>query len=371
MRTIVTIVAALLTSLAAAAPLPAQPKAELTPKAAGMTSQTTEINGKTLAQWIKEVRNPDAGLAEVAIRTIMYFGPDASREATPALIDALNYTDTSLRVNACITLTMIGVHDTEMKRAVSTLARRLNDDQQSIVRFYAAAALGRLDNDDARPAIPALKYRCQDQASWEIRRASAFALGKAAQATKEHPLDMSAAQALIGLFSGTSADRCAEVRLTAVQALGSMGIPPTPAQKAIIVQGLTHALKDRYKAVQIWAHMGLAADGESHEEHLAAISKYLSRDRNDFETRLQATRALGISGKDAKPYLKDLVKQLDDKEPLLVAASAWALGQMGTAAGDAAPKLEELLLKKDLDEGVKNSIKSALDKISDKPKAKQ
>jgi HEAT repeat protein len=371
MRTIVTIVAALLTSLAVAAPLPAQPKAELTPKAAGMTSQTTEINGKTLPQWIREVRNPDAGLAEVAIRTIMLFGPDASREATPVLIDALNFTDTSLRVNACITLTLIGVHEKDMDRAVSTLSRRLNEDQQSIVRFYAAAALGRLEKDDARRAVPALVYRCQDQASWEIRRACAYALGKAGQATEKTPLDMNAAKALIGLFSGPNADRCAEVRLTAVQALGSMGIPPLPQQKALIVQGLTHALKDRYKAVQIWAHMGLAADGENPGEQVAAVAKYLSRGSNDFETRLQATRALGISGKDAKPYIKDLVKQLDDKEPLLVAASAWALGQMGTAAGDAAPKLEELLAKKDLDEGVKGAVKDALDKVSDKPKAKR
>jgi HEAT repeat protein len=368
MRSIITSVGVLFALLAVAGPLPAQAKADA--KTSDVETPD-EIDGKTLAQWIKQIKDRDPALAEVAIRTVVFFGDKARKEATPALIDALSFTDTSLRVNACITLTMLGIPDSDMKRAVSALTRLVSD-PQSIVRFYAATALGRL-GDDARPAIPELVFRCKDAASWEIRRAAAYALGKAGQATRSDPLDMRAAHALIGLCTGFNADPCAEVRLTAVMALGGMGIPALPNDKMTILQAFNAALKDKYKAVVIWAHMGLIADGEAadKDKHLAAISKFLGS-QNDYESRLQATRALGVMGKEAKSEMRELMRELDKprEEPLLVAAAAWALGQIGPAADDALPRMQEIVDQKGVQDTVKTAVKDAMDKIDSKPKKK-
>jgi HEAT repeat protein len=370
MRSIITIVAVLSACLLAVAPLAAQPKAELTPKAAGVTSQTTKINGKTLQEWVKQVKDPDAGLAEVAIHTIALFGTDAGKEKEPsaALIDALSLTDTSLRVNACITLAVIGVHDSQVPKAVTALSKMLRNDQQSIARFYAAIALGRME-DEARPAIADLADKCHDQASWEIRRACAYALGKAGRATRDHPLDKLAANALMASFSGPFPDKCAEVRLTAVMALGGMGIPALPQDKNTIIQNLTRALNDRHKPVVIWAHMGLVADGEPAAKHLPEISKFLKN--KDFEAHLQAIRALGIMGKDGRSEAPELLKELDpsNPEPLLIAAAAWALGQMNE--DKAVPLLKGLLEKKDLDPSVRNAVQEALEKLEPKTKDKK
>jgi hypothetical protein len=383
MRSTLTTVAVVIASLAAAAPLRAQPKEpEVKPRAAGMINTTTEINGRKLSEWVREIKNPDPALSEVAIRTIMLFGKDASKDASGALIDALSFSDTSLRVNACITLTVIGVDQSHVTRAVSTLARLMRDDPQSIVRFYAAVTLGSLQ-EEARPAIPDLVFRCHDLASWEIRRAAAYALGKAGRATQQNPLDMRAAKALISLFTGGYADRSAEVRLTAVVALGSMGIPALPGDKELILQGLNHALSDRYKPVVIWAHMGLMADGEPREKHLPAILKCLatkSETKDGFETHVQAIRAIGVlaQDKDAKADVPSLVGALvkelrghDAKaEPMLIAAVCWALSQMGSQAENAVPFLNEVIEKKDVDESIKQAAKDAIEKINGKPKGK-
>lgn len=384
MRSTLTTVAVVIASLVAAAPLPAQPKEpEVKPRRAGTISSVDEINGRKLSEWVREVKNPDPALSEVAIRTIMLFGEDASKEASGALIDALSFTDTSLRVNACITLAMIGVDQSHVARAVSALARLMRDDPQSIVRFYAAVTLGRLKPDEARAAIPDLVFRCHDLASWEIRRAAAFALGNAGKATPLNPLDMRAARALISLFAGAYADRSAEVRLTAVTALGSMGIPALPRDKELILQGLSQALNDRYKPVVIWAHMGLMADGEPMDKHLPAIAKFLntkSDTKDGFETHVQAIRALGVMAKDpnAKSEVPSLVAALVKElrghdahaEPMLIAAVCWALSQMGDRAEKAVPFLNEVIEKKDVDDSIKLAAKDAIDNISGKTKGK-
>jgi HEAT repeat protein len=368
MRSTFVTVVALFASLALAAPLPAQVRqSDITPKAPGSMSLTDVYHGKTLSQWVKQIKDPDPSLSEEAIRAVASFGPDAAKEANPALIDALSFRDTGLRVNAALAITLIGVHESHVDRAVPALARRLSEDNQAIVRLHAAVALGRLDLD-ARPAIPQLVQAAKDPAAWEIRRAAVYALGRAGRATSEmKPLDMRAANALIFLFSPTQ-EPCAEVRLMAVMALGSMGIPPSPADKQTIIQAFNHATTDRYKAVGIWAHMGMMADGEPMDTHMTAILKYLKG--TDFEAHLQAIRALGTMGNKARPAIKELTDELKGKEPVLVAAACWALGEMGDIPDKPMQLIQELKDSKDSDDTVKNAAKEAMEKLTGKPKGK-
>jgi HEAT repeat protein len=367
MRSTFVTVLALFASLALAAPLPAQVRqSEITPKAPGSMSLTDVYRGKTLSQWVKQISDRDPSLSEEAIRAVATFGPDAAKEANPALIDALSYRDTGLRVNAALAITLIGVHENHVNRAVPALARRLSEDNQAIVRLHAAVALGRLDLD-ARPAIPQLVQAAKDPAAWEIRRAAVYALGRAGRATREKEIDMGAAKALIFLFS-PSQEYCAEVRLMAVMALGSMGIPPSPVDKQAIIQAFNQATTDRYKAVAIWAHMGMMADGEPLDIHMKAILGHLKG--TDFEAHLQALRALGTMKDKARSAIPELTTELKGKEPVLVAAACWALGEMGDIPDKPMQLIQELKDSKDSDDTVKNAAKDALEKLTGRPKGR-
>jgi HEAT repeat protein len=357
---------ALAVSLALAAPLPAQVRQpEIKPKEKGSTSHMDTYQGKTLSQWIKQIKSTDPSLVEGAIRAVTSFGPDAAREADPALIEALDHDDTGVRVNAALALTLIGVDDSHVGKAVPALARRLTEDRQAIVRLHAALTLGRLDLD-ARPAIPELVRAARDQNAWEIRRAAVYALGRCAGATRENPVDMRAVNGLIYLFAGAYPERCAEVRLMAVMAVGSMGIPPSPADQQTILQALNHATNDPYRAVSIWAHLGLMAEGEPKGPHLKAILKHLSG--SDFEAHLQAIRAVGAMGKEGRDAIPELTAELKGKEPALVAAACSALGEMGDIPDKPMQMMQDLMNGKDADEAVKSAAKEALDKLTGKPK---
>src|SRR6516225_7141660 len=49
----------------------------------------TEIGGKTIEQWIKEIPSKDRSKGENAIRTVLMFGPDRAYDAVPVLMAEL------------------------------------------------------------------------------------------------------------------------------------------------------------------------------------------------------------------------------------------------------------------------------------------
>jgi HEAT repeat protein len=328
----------------------------------------TEINGKNLQAWIKELKDTDPGVRERAAKTICNFDLDvAAREASSALIDALSDSDTAVRVNVLIALATVGVPDQQVPKAVAALTQRLQD-QQAIVRLHAAVVLAHMDLE-ARSAIPDLITRSKDAAAFEIRKAAVHALGRIGAADKKNQVDMRAAKALIEVFAGGFADRSAEVRQEAVMALGVMGVPAQAADKQANLTALRLAFSDKDKAVAIWARVSYMAIDEVSEEHLAAICGFLKG--KDFAARLEAVRALGTMGPKAKSKIADLFDQLSDKEPNMIAAAAWALGEMGNDAAKALPFLTELSQRKDLPDGVKLACKDAIERINGKQAPKQ
>jgi HEAT repeat protein len=282
-------------------------------------------------------------------------------------VDALSFTDAALKVHASLALMNLGVDDSVKGKALSVLQKRLSD-KESIVRLYAAMVAGRM-GAEARPLVSDLILRVTDRDSHEIRRAAAYALGQAGQATRNQEIDMSAARALYGTFSGPFPDHCADVRLNAVMAFGGMGIPRDEASRQAIVQALAYATKtDKNKAVVIWAHVGLMAQNQPVDEHLPPIVKFLKD--SDFSTHYQALRAIGmIDKKKAKSCIPELMKGLQDKDVVLQAMTVWVLGQMEEYAADAVPAIKELMERKDTNEGVKETCKDALAKIAGKPAA--
>jgi hypothetical protein len=361
MRT--TLVFALLSFILAAG-VAAAAEPSVLPKDMHKLSRNDKIDGKTLPEWIKEIKDTDPAVAELAMQAVQLYGPDvAAKEAGPALVDALSFTDAALKVNACIALANLGVDESIKPRALSVLRLRLND-QQSIVRLHAVVVAGRM-GADARLLMSDLIPRVTDPGSYEIRRAAAYAVGQAGQATEMQEIDMNAARALYGTFSGPNPDHSADVRLIAVWAFGSMGIPRDDPSRQAIIRALAYAAKtDKNKAVVIWAHIGLMAHKEPIKEHLAAIVEFL-KDK-DFNVHYQALRAIGAMKEKARASIPDLVKGLQDKEPVLQAMAAWALGEMGKDASDAIIPIEKLRDEKDTGEGVKATCKEALEKITGK-----
>src|SRR5205807_9310773 len=82
------------------------------------TSHVTEIGGKTLDHWLKDLERRDPGVVENALRTIVLFG-ERARTAIPIVLakvatsDRAHSLDVSIKVNVAIFLGIIGLEDNE------------------------------------------------------------------------------------------------------------------------------------------------------------------------------------------------------------------------------------------------------------------
>jgi HEAT repeat protein len=312
-------------------------------------SQSSQIGGKTLKQWTREILDADPGVRENAIRTVILFGKDA-QEAVPSLITELSDQDTSLRVNAAIALGLIGLgpNERDVQKGVDGL-KRLLFDSQTIVRFQAATALGRIGKD-GRPAIANLVVAIGDRDSWEVRKAAAFALGSTA-GSKDGP-DARAVRAL----TTTLHDYCAQVRLEAVMSLIFLGPPQKEQDRNTLVGALTYLFSDKDKPVAIWARVAVMRMGKVASEHLAAIAVLLKSP--DALTRVQALRAFMMIGPEAKSRLSDVIEALDDRDPTV---TVWAMSALVEIGRDDQPPSRRILapLQKIADNHKEAAIKAA------------
>jgi HEAT repeat protein len=330
----------------------------------------SKLGGKSLEQWIREIKHRDPSVRETAIRTVPFFGK-RSREAAPALIGALLDRDASCRVHATLSLAgMSGVlKDDEIVAAVRALGERVNKDVQGIVRFHAAVALAKFGKD-SRPAIPNLINQVRDQVSWEIRRAAVVALSAAGKGDERTPPDSQAIYAIAGIFLNPSGyEESAKVRLEAAIALGAMGRPADGADMSRSKQALQRAIKDTDKTVGIWAYAALMAIDYVTPEGLNAIAKHFKG--NDVNAKIEAARALAAIGRDARSKVPEVAELLSDSELFVVAGAIVALGEFGPHANSAVPALTRVMEKKDQNAYIKELAKSALEQIQSNEKPKK
>jgi len=298
--------------------------------AVGGDSRNDIIEGKTLEQWVKDLKSRDPGVIERAMRNISLYKAAARELAGPELIKRLTYRDVGVRVNAALAIGEIGLDPRDVKSGVSALVQRVNLDKESVVRFHAIIALGRLGNQ-AEDAISVLLSALSDQA-WEIRKAAAFALGEVSYVSSQPPV-LRVVKALVGALN----DASAPVRLEAVMALAKVGAPSlTPVRANMLRDEETHALRtairrDRDKTVVIWAHATLVAlrlDPKP-TPHVQAIADLLSN--RSLDVRKHATAALARLGplqpKEVRPLIPQIIKGLEDEDTNGSAATASALGQ--------------------------------------------
>jgi HEAT repeat protein len=328
-------------------------------KTPDMKKSAQTIDGKTMYEWMKVLKeSKDPGVKVRAIHALQFYGKEA-REVARAIIDALKNGDASVRVNAVIALGLIGLDAKDLRDGVDGLIHVLLYDNQGIVRYQAARALGRLGPDSA-PAIPALVSNIKSRTASEIRSAVAYALGSAGWDSQKGP-DPRAIHALLSVLN----DDCHDVRMEALFSLIVLGPPAQAidkAQERRALEALTHDKSKDGKVVDIWARVAIMRLDKVSPHHLAPIAKYLKDP--DMRVRMNAARAFAIMGKDAKANVRDLTYALDDKEPDVLVWVCIALGEMRDAAQEALSKLEGF--NEHQDPRVKQAAADAIGKIKAK-----
>jgi HEAT repeat protein len=379
MRFLLVVAAGFIWFVAGAGNAPGQKKDKEKPPEKKTT--ITEIGGKSIQQWIKEIPSKDRSKGENAIRTVLLFHPDQAYEAVPVIMAELKrkdiILDISIRVNAVIALGVIlgGANDPDSKviHDAVTLLIRFLDDGQAIVKYRAAQALARIAERTAAPeakgALPKLIAMSRDTTTWENRQAATAAIGFVARDPKKAPGD-EVFNALIKRLGDTSS----QVRLAAIQSLTWIGGPAGPKRQAQLVQDLEKiTLKDPEPTIRIWTHMAIMSiEKKIQKNHLNKICDFLNR-KVELAARIQAAQSLGTLGPDAcnKETVKALCDALKDPEPAVVYWSMFALARFGKHAQAAIKCLQPIIDDPNQLEAVKVTAQETIDIILGKEKGKE
>jgi HEAT repeat protein len=342
----------------------------------------TKVSGKAIEEWIKETKDADPSLRERAVRMLLLFGKEARDKANPVLISRLLDKDASVRTNAVIVLGLMGASDRYRDKAVDGLASRVINDPQAIVRYQAAWALGQWGAEAVR-ALPQLIKGTSDGTSWEIRKASIYAIGTAMNAYRGR-LDAAAKQSytkgLTALLSGLN-DHTWEVRQEAAIALTSLGKPIDVGMGKTTLDRIRGRFPiESHNEVRIWLWMAfMTFDGVS-DRGLAALAEYsepqvtvkvqgVNRVRkHDVSTREQALIALGTLGQRAKPRLKDVLRAARDREPSVAIAAMMAMTSIDDYSDRVVQTLEALAKDDKASDLIKTTAKGYLERMKTEAK---
>jgi hypothetical protein len=339
-------------------------------------TQITEVAGRSLEYWISVIPLKDQSNTENAIRAVMMFGPDRAYQAVPVILDRLRKhtaqapVDLSVRVNGVIALGYIlgGYRDDKgqamtdpqhVKDAVIILKRFLAD-SQSILRYRAAQALGRI-GPDAKSAIAEVINVTKDTTTFETRQAAAISLGQIAYDPVKGP-----SLAVLNALYARLGDGSVLVRLAAIQSLSWLGGPLDNKLRVSLVVHLNPvSLQDPEPSVRIWCNMAIMSITKTIDKNrVDAIAKLLAH--ADVAARVQAAQALGTIGKDAKETIPALLTTLRDPDITVVGYAVWALGRMEHAAGGALQELERIKADTTQPEWLRKMAEEAIEHINGK-----
>ncbi len=307
-------------------------------------------------------------------------GPEA-KDAVPALVDVLKQSDVNVRREAMMTLGSIRVATPQV---INALTQQLTD-RDSLIRGPAAYSLGIL-GPDANAAIPALHKVLEDKDN-VVRTAAIWSLAHIEP--KNEPVQKQARTALLALVGherplvrktvahvlaadyandpqvaaalvNMLLDSDEAVRIEAEQGVLRSGAAALPALDAalkndqlrpIVVRLLAPlgpqlqnllpkfvaSLQDTSPETRTSALVGIAAIGPAAKTSVADVMRLLESDKV-AEVRRHAAFCLGRIGPGATSALPALKAQLSSTDPILSAASAWAIVHMDDPAKvDVAP----------------------------------
>ncbi len=317
-----------------------------------------EVNGKTLNDWMVDLRNTDPSIKLKAIANIKGFGAAGQAANYPVML-ALRDKDASTRINACLTLAATGVNEKYRAECIRHMIALLSD-TQGTVRYQSATTLGAFGYF-ADDAVPRLVTLSKDPITWEIRQVACTALATTG-VQKEKGIDARAWNALLDVVH----DTCFEVRFAALKGLLYMGRPSAQAdiaKESTVLQGL---FKDKNEFVAIWAPLCYMRINGVSEANLLAIAKHLKSE--NAEVRAEACRAFAIIGPEAKSQANTLIDHLDDKDSSTVIWGITAVAQMKESAALALPKLKTLSTSH-AEESIRRAATEAIKRLEGDTKA--
>lgn len=381
-------------------PVPPQPPADPAKK----HEYPKMIAGRDLNEWIKEaLTHKDPQYRESAIRVLPLFGPDARKPIIGPLCEimASPEIDPCVRVAAINIVANLGfdfrINDStatpeekkkmtelrqESRKVINSLMQLMaNTASGSFLRMYSVQALATFGPDAHRavgnivnPSPGSLRTMAHD-ASWATRQAVAATLGSVGvPPEKDGKPDWSlgpfepATDILLNILLK---DKCAAVRVTAIQSLLQLGPPKVktgedyakaaekylkpvaarcdpPVVDGKVVPNGKIAEEDHDVLVWLWL-LQLSYDdrklGENLKKICQAVKEPRERDPKGSGVRLQALyaiTALGPRATAAVPTLRDALEQYDD--PAVVAATLTAIAAIGPKHGgaDALPELTKV-----------------------------
>lgn len=327
--------------------------------------------GKTGAEWARDIADDDERLRTKAFSALCKLGPKAAT-AVPVLTKQLSHENEMVRWWAAYTLGRIG---SPSRDAIPALVETLNDDKEDArVRVRAAVALGMIRQEPEK-VIPELE-RQLDAPDDELRRAAVGGLalfgakgrkavpvlirmlgasdtGTLLSATQDLGLIGPAAGPAVPALTELLRDKRQRVRRRAALALGRIG-----AAAESSVPSLLGLLRSERKDDRFTALVALGGIGPAAREAIAPVAAAMK----DSDTRTAAAQTLVKIGPDVVPEVRKVLAT-DDTGTLY--AALYVLGSLGAAARTAAPDVEKLVSH--ADEELASQARATLNRIgSDK-----
>jgi len=302
---------------------------------------TPNLNGRPLADWLKDLKDNDVSVRVAAIQAVTFYG-DRARAALPDLNYLSGDPDHSVRTAVCIAIGSIGVDDSkDGKEAVRSLILKLGDGQGAI-RIQAALAIARIGPKYAHSAVHGLTTLVRDTGSWEIRKTACFALGQVG-ADPDGKADVNALKALKDALK----DRAYQVRLEALTAMVHLGPTKNLDDLPPVLEAVTPLFQDKHKQVQVWSRLCMMRMDGSYvtDANMTPIAKALTDP--DPDVRYAAEGALALMGGAAKSKVPDLVAALRSDDLGTILGALFALSQMGKDASSAIANVQPLTQHKD------------------------
>jgi HEAT repeat protein len=314
----------------------------------------TDVGGKSLKEWIDLIHSDDRSIGVSALQNVLLFGPERARAAVPVILKELKRhksgfsVDPAFLVNAPNTLTKILVslkkpNEDEVKETIKIFKTLLHD-PQIVVRYHVLQVLP-FFGPAAKETIPDLitLTRKATSPSYETRKMAVVALSTVAQPfQKGGGPDPKAITALLASLKPAN-EKASQVRMAALNSLLALRAPEQAGAKGKFDEAVEHVAKSDPEALlRIHAHVVLynlekpKTPPKRADEKLAKllakrraeIAKLLTN--KEIAVRLEATRALGLFGKDSLDQLTPLITQIDDKEGVVGAAAVWSLASIAT-----------------------------------------
>jgi HEAT repeat protein len=282
--------------------------------------EVTEIAGKSFKKWHEDIKSKDPSKREVAMKTILNFGPERAYEVVPEIIAQLKKhnkpspVDLSVRVNGILVLSTVFQFKKEpdekkVKEAVAIFREAIRD-KQAILKIRGLQALPYLGLH-ARDAMPEVVETIGDFTTWEAREVAIHTLAALVGFDPKSGLGTQQSKAMANLYAGLE-DPSYLVRHAALAALVPINFCVSDNEKRTIMQKVLGVLatggKETDQRVLIQAHVTVInlrrkqflqpIDNASTELHLVPIVNMV--DHADPTVRLNALQGLGRLGPPAK-----------------------------------------------------------------------